>query len=153
MRIAALTHFPAALKDIAYSAQFATAPAISVSFHPSPPIFWPALLRRIALPPFDSTISVSVAISPLRRRGFLFATPPPSRAESAASSETNATPSNPVASTTWPAMVTLRHPSTFCKFRLTHNEALSLKFFLDFRSLAFHFRKDEFDSFSAAISS
>jgi hypothetical protein len=93
-----------------------------------------------------------VAISPLRRRGFLFATPPPSESESAAFSETNAAPSNPVASTTWPAMVTLRHPSTFCKFRLTHNEALSLEFFVDLCSFAHLILKYEFDIFSAAFS-
>ena len=110
-----LEALPAALNDIEFSDQLATETAISLSFHPSPPILQPDLSRRIALPPFDSIIILSVAISPWRRR-ILFRAG--QRGTSSVRTVINAAPSNPVTGAASPAMVTCLHPSTlaFCLF-------------------------------------
>ena len=111
MRKPALAVLPAALNDNEFIAQFATAPAITLSFHSSPPSFLPDVARRIALPPFNSTISLFWATSPLTRHRFFIAAPPPPRAGSAEStSETIWTPSNPVTLGAIAAMVTCWQP-------------------------------------------
>ena len=155
MRKPALAVLPAALNDNEFIAQFATAPAITLSFHSSPPSFLPDVARRIALPPFNSTISLSWATSPLTQHRFFIAAPPPPRAGSAEStSETSWTPSNPVTLGAISAMVTCWQPPMLLLFLARAAFLVSRLLFVRSRSAFLFSRKlSAFSvSFSARIS-